>query len=187
MSPLGTLVVVSGPSGVGKGTVVAEAVRMRPELQVSVSVTTRPPRPGEVDGVQYHFVTRRDFKERVAAGDMLEYAEFAGNLYGTPRAEVLRALASGATVMLEIDLEGARQVKRGVPESLTVFMEPPSMFELASRLRSRGTEDAESVDRRLRVAEKELAAAGEFDARLVNTDVSETARALLDLLDGAAG
>lgn len=156
---------------------------MRPDLRLSVSVTTRAPRSGEVDGVAYHFVSRREFKERVAAGGMLEHAEFAGNLYGTPRAEVLHALAEGATVLLEIDLEGARQVKRALPEALTVFIEPPSMFELAARLRSRGTEGADDVDRRLRVAEKELAAADEFDARLVNADVDATARALLDLLD----
>lgn len=173
--------VVSGPSGVGKGTVVAEARRLRPDLLLSVSMTTREPRPGELDGVQYHFVTRREFRERIEGGQMLEYAEFAGQLYGTPRAEVLRALAEGRTVLLEIELEGARQVKSAMPEALTVFLEPPSMFELAARLRSRATEDAAEVDHRLRVAEREMAARGEFDARLVNTDVGETARALLEL------
>lgn len=177
---------VSGPSGVGKGSVVAAARKVRPELRLSTSVTTRPPRAGEVDGVDYHFVSRREFKDMVKAGNMLEHAEFAGQLYGTPRAEVLHDLAAGATVMLEIELEGARQVKAAMPESLTVFLEPPSMFELASRLRSRGTEDADEVDRRLRTAEKELAAAGEFDVVLVNTDISETAQALLDLLDASA-
>lgn len=178
--------VVSGPSGVGKGTVVAEARRMRPELTLSVSVTTRDPRPGEIDGVDYHFVSRRDFKARIAAGDMLEYAEFAGQYYGTPRSEVLHALADGQTVVLEIELEGARQVKTAVPDALTVFLEPPSMVELAVRLRSRGTEDADDVDRRLRAAEREIAHAHEFQATLVNTDVEMTAKALLDFIDSSA-
>jgi len=176
-------VVVSGPSGVGKGTVVSEAVHLRPSLQVSVSATTRPPRAGETDGVEYHFLSRSEFKSRIADGEMLEYAEFSGHLYGTPRAEVLKALAAGRTVLLEIELQGARQIKTAMPDSLTVFLQPPSMFELAARLRSRGTEDAEEVDRRLRVAEGEIAAAGEFDVTLVNTDVQQTATELLRLLD----
>jgi len=180
---LGRLVVVSGPSGVGKGTVVAEACRHRPDLRVSVSATTRAPREGEVDGVNYHFLSRRDFKDRIDHGDMLEYAEFAGNLYGTPRTEVLKALSDGATVVLEIELQGARQVKAVMPDALTVFLEPPSMFELAARLRSRGTEDADEIDRRLRVAEAEMAAAPEFDVRIVNADVQQTAQRLLRLLD----
>ncbi len=133
--------------------------------------------------MDYHFVTRREFKKRVAAGDMLEFAEFAGQMYGTPRSEVLHALAKGHTVLLEIELEGARQVKAAVPEALTVFIEPPSMVELAARLRSRGTEDAEDVDRRLRTAEREIAHAHEFQITLVNTDVEDTAKALLDFID----
>lgn len=159
---------------------------MRPELRVSVSLTTRSPRPGEVDGVDYHFVGRKEFKSLVADGGMLEHAQFSGNLYGTPRAEVVHALAAGHTVMLEIDLAGARQVKAAMPEALTVFVEPPSMVELAARLRSRGTEDGDEVDRRLRAAEQEIAAAGEFDAVLVNTDIVDTAVALLDLIDSTA-
>lgn len=178
---------VSGPSGVGKGTVVAEAMRRRPDLLLSVSMTTREPRPGESDGVQYHFVSRREFKERIEAGQMLEFAEFSGHLYGTPRSEVLQALAEGRTVLLEIEVEGARQVKAAMPEALTVFLEPPSMFELAARLRTRGTEDGAEVDRRLRVAEREMAARGEFDARLVNTDVGETAGSLLELCHARSG
>lgn len=158
---------------------------MRPSLKVSVSATTRAPRAGEIDGVDYHFLSRGEFKERIGAGEMLEYAEFSGNLYGTPRREVLMALAEGSTVLLEIELQGARQIKAAMPESLTVFLEPPSMFELAARLRARGTEDAEEVDRRLRVAEEEVAAAEEFDAVLVNTDVQHTAHELLGLIDAS--
>jgi len=170
---------------VGKGTVVSEAVRLRPSLKVNVSATTRAPRAGEEDGIDYHFLSRGEFKERIAAGEMLEYAEFSGNLYGTPRREVLQALAQGDTVLLEIELQGARQMKAAMPESLMVFLQPPSMFELAARLRARGTEDADEVDRRLRVAEEEIAAAGEFDAVLVNTDVHQTATELLGLIDAS--
>lgn len=187
MNAAGQLVVVSGPSGVGKGTVVREALALRPSLQLSVSWTTREPRPGEVDGDHYTFVSRREFRELVESGAMLEYAEFAGNLYGTPRAEVFQRLAGGSTVLLEIDLQGARQIKQAAPAALTVFLRPPSMFELASRLRSRGTEDAETVDRRLRVAEAELASAEEFDVQITNTEVRSCACELLQFIDSAAG
>lgn len=187
MTPAGRLIVVSGPSGVGKGTVVAEARRRRPELLLSVSATTRSPRPGEVDGVAYFFTDRARFNELVAEGQMLEHAEFAGNLYGTPRRPVMTALAAGSTVILEIDLAGARQVKVAMPDAITVFIAPPSMVELAARLRGRGTEDAAGMDRRLRVAEAEIAASGEFDAILINTEVNETATALLDLADSSLG
>lgn len=181
------LIVISGPSGVGKGTVIAAAMKQRPELLLSVSATTREPRPGEIDGRSYHYLTRQEFLRRRAEGEMLESAEFAGNLYGTPRLAVSEALAAGRTVLLEIDLAGARQVKAAMPAAVTVFLAPPSMFDLAARLRSRGTEDPVAVDRRLQVAESELAARGEFDAVLVNTDVGDTARALLDLMDTPPG
>ena len=187
MSNAGKLVVVSGPSGVGKGTVVREALALRPSLRLSLSWTTRMPRPGEVNGEHYTFVSRNEFRTLVDSGAMLEYAEFAGNLYGTPRAEVSRRLADGATVLLEIDTQGARQIKRAVPSALTVFLRPPSMFELASRLRSRGTEDVETVDRRLRAAETELALADEFDTQIINTEVRPCAQQLLEFIDYAAG
>ena len=187
MTSAGRLLVVSGPSGVGKGTVVARARRERPDLILSVSATTRSPRPGEVDGVAYYFTDRAKFAALIAEGQMLEHAEFAGNLYGTPRRPVMAALAEGRTVILEIDLAGARQVKAAMPEALTVFIAPPSMFELAARLRGRGTEDADGVDRRLRVAESEIAASGEFDAVLINAEVNETVAALLDLADSSRG
>ncbi|MCD8493502.1 MAG: guanylate kinase, partial [Geovibrio sp.] len=139
------LIVVSGPSGVGKGTVVSRLRQNRPEYELSVSLTTRPPRPHEVNGVDYWFVSRREFRERIDSAGMLEWAEFSGNLYGTPRAEVVHSLAAGKTVLLEIEVEGARQVKNAMPKALTVFIRPPSMFELAARLRNRGTESADEV------------------------------------------
>lgn len=179
------LIVVSGPSGVGKGTIVSRVRQAKPEYELSISLTTRAPRPHEVNGEDYWFVSRREFRQRIDEAGMLEWAEFSGNLYGTPRAEVVHLLAAGKTVLLEIEVEGARQVKSAMPQALTVFIRPPSMFELAARLRGRGTEDAEEVDRRLRTAEMELAVADEFDVQLVNTDVADTTQELLQLIESA--
>ena len=177
------LTVLSGPSGVGKSTVVAELRRRSPEIWISVSVTTRRPRPGEVNGREYHFVKEAEFDRMAAAGELLESAEFAGNKYGTPREPVERSLERGLPTLLEIDLAGARQVKRAMPESLLVFLEPPSWEELVHRLTGRGTEPPEVIDRRLAVAKAELAAAGEFDVTLVNTSVEEVCRQMVTLLD----
>lgn len=178
----GRLVVLTGPSGVGKGTVVAEVRRIRPDLWVSVSATTRPPREGEVDGVAYHFLTPEEFARVIAEGGFLEWAEFAGNRYGTPRAAVLDRLAAGETVLLEIELVGARQVRASVPGSLSVFLTPPSFAELEARLRGRGTDDDRAIQRRLDRARVEMAASTEFDVVVVNDDVVRAARRLLDLL-----
>lgn len=178
----GRLVVLTGPSGVGKGTVVAEVRRLRPDLWVSVSATTRPPREGELDGVSYHFWTPQQFAQAVAEGGFLEWAEFAGNRYGTPRAAVLERLAAGETVLLEIELVGARQVRAAMPGSLTVFLSPPSFAELEARLRGRGTDDEQAIARRLDRARLEMAAAEEFDVVVVNDDVVRAARQLVDLL-----
>lgn len=176
------LVVLSGPSGVGKSTVVRALRARHPDLWVSVSTTTRFPRPGETDGVHYQFVTRERFEQMVAAGELLEWATFAGNLYGTPRGPVLDRLADGQAVLLEIDLQGARQVRAAVPGARLVFLTPPTWDELVRRLTGRGTESPEVVERRLATAREELAAEPEFDLTLVNTSVEEVVSRLVALL-----
>jgi guanylate kinase len=178
----GRLVVLTGPSGVGKGTVVARLRTLRPDVWVSVSATTRPAREGERDGVQYHFWTPSAFARTIAEGGFLEWAEFAGNRYGTPRAAVERRIADGQTVLLEIELQGARQVREAMPEAFMVFLSPPSFADLEQRLRGRGTEDEQAIARRLARAREELAAAEEFDAVVVNDDVGRAARELVDFL-----
>jgi guanylate kinase len=179
----GRLVVLTGPSGVGKGTVVAEVRRLRPDLWVSVSATTRAPRPGEVDGVAYHFWDADRFARTIEAGGFLEWAEFAGNRYGTPLAEVQARLAAGEPVLLEIELQGARQVRAAAPDALMVFLSPPSFAELEERLRGRGTEDEAAINRRLERARAEMAAACEFDVVVINDDVVRAARELVDFLE----
>jgi guanylate kinase len=175
--------VLSGPSGVGKSTVVRELRRHHPDVWVSVSATTRFPRPGEVDGVHYFFVSPEDFDGLVAEGRLLEWAEFAGNRYGTPRHRVEQRLADGVPVLLEIDLQGARQVRERMPEAQLVFLAPPSWEELVRRLTGRGTEAADVIDRRLATARVELAAEREFDVTLVNTSVEEVAARLVALME----
>ncbi|GHG68390.1 guanylate kinase [Streptomyces griseocarneus] len=176
------LTVLSGPSGVGKSTVVAHMRKAHPEVWLSVSATTRKPRPGEREGVQYFFVDDEEFDKLVANGELLEWAEFAGNRYGTPRKAVLDRLEAGEPVLLEIDLQGARQVRETMPEAQLVFLAPPSWDELVRRLTGRGTESPEVIERRLTVAKVELAAESEFDTTLVNTSVEDVARELLALL-----
>jgi guanylate kinase len=176
------LVVLTGPSGVGKGTVVAEVRRMLPDLWISVSATTRAARPGEVDGSSYHFWTEDRFTRAIAEGGFLEWAPFAGNRYGTPREPVEARLAAGESVLLEIELQGARQVRAAMPEALTVFLTPPSFADLEARLRGRGTEDEAAITRRLDRAREEMAAASEFDVVVVNDDVVRAARELVDFL-----
>jgi len=180
-APTAALVVLSGPSGVGKSTVVKALRAEHPEVWLSVSATTRFPRPGETHGVHYRFVSREEFAELVESGGLLEWAEFAGNLYGTPRQPVLDNLAAGRPVVLEIDLQGARQVRAVMPGAKLVFLAPPSWDELVRRLTGRGTEDAAVVERRLAVAREELAAEPEFDVTLVNTSVPEVVGQLVAL------
>jgi guanylate kinase len=177
-----TLTVLSGPSGVGKSTVVRELRKKDTALWVSVSATTRFPRPGEVEGVHYHFVSDQRFDELVASGGLLEWAEFAGHRYGTPREPVLERLAAGVPVLLEIELHGARQVRAAMSEAQLVFLAPPSWDELVRRLTGRGTEPQEVVDRRLATARDEMAAESEFDVVLVNTSVQEVVARLLALM-----
>jgi guanylate kinase len=167
---------------VGKSTVVRRVRQLCPQLWLSVSATTRLPRPGEVDGIDYRFLSRVQFDAMIAGADLLEHAEFTGNLYGTPRGPVLARLAGGTPVLLEIELQGARQVRLAMPEARLVFLEPPSWEVLVSRLVGRGTEPPDIIERRLEQARVELAAKPEFDDTVVNSSVDDAARALVALL-----
>jgi len=176
------LTVLSGPSGVGKGTVVAAVRRLFPDVWVSVSVTTRAPRLGETDGVEYHFVDDDRFDRMVKDGEFVEHASFAGNRYGTPRGPLECRLAGGLPALLEIELQGARQVRAAMPSARFVFLTPPSWEELVRRLTGRGTERPEVIDRRLARARVELAAEAEFDVVVVNDDVEAAAARLVSLM-----
>lgn len=167
----GLLVVVAGPSGVGKGTVHRRVRGALDDAVLSVSVTTREPRSGERDGVDYHFVDRATFEAMARAGDLLEWATYAGNLYGTPRLPVVAAIADGKVVVLDIEVQGAVQIKERVPDALLVFLLPPSFEELEARLRGRGTEDEATIAQRLEVARREVADADRFDVQVVNDDL----------------
>jgi guanylate kinase len=160
--------VITGPSGVGKGTLIRGLMERMPQLQLSVSATTRAPRPGEQDGVEYHFLTREEFDRRVAAGEFVEHADYAGRSYGTLRSELEGRVRAGVPVVLEIEVQGARQVRESVPKAVQVFIAPPSLDALRTRLIGRGTDDPEEVERRLRVAEEELTAQPEFGYVVVN-------------------
>ncbi len=176
------LTVLSGPSGVGKGTVLAAVRARHPQVWLSVSVTTRPRRPREVEGVHYRFVDQAGFDAMVAAGELLEHASYAGNSYGTPRAPVLEQLAQCRPALLEIELQGARQVRQAMPEARQVFLKPPSWEELVRRLTGRGTEDDVRVQRRLALAKQEMAAEAEFDEVVVNDSVEGAADRLVALM-----
>ena len=173
---------LSGPSGVGKSTVIRRVRQIRPDIWLSVSVTTRRPRPGEADGREYFFVSEEEFDRLIEAGELLEWASFVDHRHGTPRAPVEAKLAAGIPVLLEIDLAGARQVRRALPDALLIFLAPPSWDELVRRLRNRGTEPPEIIEGRLAEAREELAAEQEFDVSIVNTSVEEVADRLVALM-----
>lgn len=182
----GRLVVLAGPSGVGKSSLVHELRRLYPDLWFSVSATTRAKRPGEVDGVDYRFVSDAEFDRMIANGELLEWADIHGGTHrsGTPKAPIDQRLARGLPALLELDLQGARAVRLSMPAALLVFIAPPSWEVLVERLRGRGTEPADVVDRRLRTARDELAARDEFDVEVVNDDVRRAAAELLTLIIG---
>jgi guanylate kinase len=173
------IVVITGPSGVGKGTLIKGLLERVPGLQLAVSATTREPRPGEVNGRDYHFLSDEDFDRRVAAGEFVEHAVYAGNRYGTLRSELARP-AQG--IVLELDVQGARQVAEALPESTRVFIEPPSFDDLARRLAGRGADSPEQIERRLAAARAELDARDEFDHRIVNDDLERAVAELTELV-----
>jgi len=176
------LTVLSGPSGVGKSTVVQAIRRNCPDIWLSVSVTTRRPRPGEVDGREYFFIGEREFQEMAVSGRLLEWARFAGHYYGTPRGPVADRLAAGMQGLLEVDVVGARQIRAAIPDALLVFLAPPSWDELVRRLTARETEPAEVIEQRLEAARAELRAESEFDVTLVNTSVQDVCTQLVALM-----
>lgn len=177
------LVVLAGPSGVGKGTVVRELVRQKPQVFLSVSATTRKPRPEEKHDDHYTFLSDKEFKNEATNGNLLEYAEFAGAWYGTPRKPVEDRLNKNQVVILEIDLQGARQVKESMPDAFMIFLKPPSIDELKRRLIERGTEKPEELELRLKVATSEIEAENEFDAVVINEDVQSAVEQLIGLLN----
>lgn len=176
------LFVISGPSGAGKGTLVARVRKELPGLGLTVSATTRSPRPGEVDGVNYHFLTVEDFERRVAAGEFVEWANVFGNCYGTLVSEVESKLAAGTSLILEIDVQGALQVKERFPEAVLIFIKPPSDEILRERLIGRGTETPEVVEVRLATAQRELALADRYDEVLINDDLDEATTELVRII-----
>jgi guanylate kinase len=175
-------VVLAGPSGVGKGAIVSRLLAARPDLRLSISATTRPPRPAEVEGRDYYFVAPHAFDKLIASGGLLEWAEIFGNRYGTPREPVDRALEEGRSVVTEVDVQGARQIRAARPDAFLVFIRPPSLQELERRLRTRDTETDEQLRRRLDKASEELAAEPEFDAAVVNDDLDEAAGKVIDIV-----
>jgi guanylate kinase len=182
---LAKVFVITGPSGVGKGTLIRGLVEAVPELELSVSATTRKPRPGERDGVDYHFLSPEEFEQRAAAGDFLEHASYSGQRYGTLRSEVERRLREGRPVVLEIEVQGARQVRAAMPEAVPVFIAPPSREALRARLIGRGTDTAEEVETRMQTAERELEAQPEFSHVIVNDRLEQATSELAAVVRSA--
>ena len=179
--------VITGPSGVGKGTLISRLLERVPNLTLSVSATTREPREGEVDGREYHFLSPEEFERRMDADDFLEFATYSGNRYGTLRSEVERCVAAGHSVVLEIEVQGAQQVRAAMPESVQIFIAPPDPSHLRRRLEGRGTDSPDAIDSRLETAELELAVQGDFDHRVVNDDLNRAAAELEEIVRAEAG
>ena len=179
----GKLLVISGPSGCGKSTVIGKMMAERENVEFSVSATTRPPRPGEREGVDYFFVSRERFEEMIRNNELLEHAEFVGNRYGTPKSQVCARLERGVSVILDIEVQGAAQVKEAMSDTVTIFLAPPTLEELERRLRSRGTESDEKIRQRLDTARRELLQAKNYDYLVVNDDPDRAAAELSAILD----
>ena len=178
----GTLLVLSGSSGVGKSTIIAQVLEQRPELYFSVSYTTRAPRPGEVDGVNYTFISREEFQARIERGEFLEYAEYVGNYYGTSMTVIREKLEQGVDVLLDIEVQGAAKVRERLPDAASVFIVPPSFEELAQRLRGRGTDSEEKIQKRLETARREAKEIKNYDYIVVNDTVDHAAQEVLAIL-----
>ena len=182
MKNLKKLIIITGPSGVGKGTVVKELLDRNKDIWLSISATTRNPRMGEKDGENYYFISDERFKDMIDKKEFLEWAQFAGNYYGTPLSTVNEKIEKGFVVLLEIEVEGAKQIKEKFPEALSIFLLPPSKAELEKRIRNRGTEKEEAIDRRLSRADYEIASSDEFDFVLTNRDVDETVKEVFKII-----
>jgi guanylate kinase len=186
-APRAPVFVITGPSGVGKGTLIRTLLERMPELELSVSATTRRPRPGEVDGVDYHFISDEQFDRQVEAGDFVEHASYSGRRYGTLRSELERRTGAGAPVVLEIEVQGARQIRETMPEAVRIFIAPPNEEALRNRLVGRGTDDPEQVAARLRTASEELAAQGEFPHVVINDRLDDAVEALEEVVRSSLG
>jgi len=173
MSSLGNLTVLTGPSGVGKGTIVRKILESHSDVWLSISATTRQPRAGEIDGKHYFFLEKQNFQEIIDKEGFLEWASFSNNFYGTPKKIVKEKIEQGTNVLLEIELEGARQIRKSFPKALQIFLAPPNISELEKRIRGRGTETEEAIRNRLAIANKELSAKKEFDAVVINEDIEK--------------
>ena len=182
MKNLKKLIIITGPSGVGKGTVVKELLDRNKDIWLSISATTRNPRVGEKDGLNYYFISEERFKDMIDKKEFLEWAQFAGNYYGTPLSTVNEKIEKGFIVLLEIEVEGAKQIKEKFPEALSIFLLPPSKAELEKRIRNRGTEKEEAIDRRLSRADYEIASSDEFDFVLTNHDIDETVKGVFKII-----